>query len=79
MTRDDLAPIGADEHPGFPCPKCDGSGAVPCGGVRVRCFDCGGSGFGPPPPALDRLRAHCLERLSRWAQRNLPPPEEMED
>ena len=78
MTREDLAPIG-HEDPGFPCPKCSGSGTVPCGGVIVRCFDCGGSGYGPPPPALDRLRSHCLERLSRWAQRNLPPPEEMED
>ena len=86
MTREDLAPIG-HEDPGFPCPKCSGSGVQRDGvemygatiNVILNCQECGGSGFGPPPPALDRLRAHCLERLSRWAQRNLPPPEEMED
>ena len=83
MTREDLAPIGQDD-PGFPCPKCNGGGLITAQ-TQPRCFmsypcpDCGGSGYGPPPPALDRLRAHCLERLSRWAQRTLPPPEEMED
>lgn len=83
MTRDDLAPIGQDD-PGFPCPCCGGSGIQRCttamaDTITFTCTVCNGSGFGPPPPALDRLRAHCLERLSRWAQRNLPPPEEMED
>lgn len=83
MTREDLAPIGQDDHPGFPCPKCGGGGLITAQ-TQPRCFmsvvcpDCSGSGYGPPPPALDRLRAHCLERLSRWAQRNLPPPEETE-
>ena len=64
MTRDDLAPIGADEHPGFPCPKCDGSGAVPCGGVRVRCFDCGGSGRSlDVPPEFSAANPANLARM----------------
>jgi hypothetical protein len=33
------------------------------------CPDCGGSGYGPPPPSLDREMAHCLRRLSEWAHR----------
>ena len=68
MTRDDLAPVGVEDE-SFPCPLCGGGGLISCGGSMVRCFPCGGSGFGPPPPSLDRERSHCLQRLSAWAHR----------
>lgn len=74
MTRDDIAPIGQDD-PGFPCPKCGGCGTVHCGGVHVRCVECGGSGYGPPPPSLDQTKAHCLRRLAEWAHRARPTEE----
>ena len=72
--RYEMGPID-DGALAFPCETCHGSGVV----GKTRCLVCSGSGYGPPPPALDRLRSHCLERLARWAKRNLPPPEEMED
>lgn len=69
MTRDDLAPLGESEP--FPCENCYGSGRVSIQGLPVwtNCSFCGGSGYGPPPPALDRERCHALERLSKWAHR----------
>lgn len=75
MTRDDLAPLGTEDE-GFPCPECLGSGFV-CrifvstqAKVTERCRSCNGSGYGPPPPEVDRLMQHCLNRLRRWAERH---------
>jgi hypothetical protein len=75
VTRDDLAPLGMDpldvDPESFPCPRCGGGGLDPEAGTATlaRCLDCSGSGYGPPPPSLDRERAHCLCRLARWAHR----------
>lgn len=74
MTRDDVAPLGDDSET-FPCPACNGVGVVPCGGVMVRCFPCGGSGYGHPPASLDRERSHCICRLTKWAHRECLPEE----
>ena len=73
MTRDDLAPLGESES--FPCPSCGGSGLEETGNgdvilCKIRCDFCNGSGYGPPPPSLDRERSHCLQRLSAWAHRD---------
>ena len=54
-----------DDVLGFPCETCHGSGVVD----RTRCISCSGSGYGPPPPSLDRERSHCLRRLADWAHR----------
>jgi hypothetical protein len=67
VTRDDVAPLGDSEM--FPCPLCGGGGALLSGQARLLCPSCGGSGYGPPPPSLDREMAHCLRRLSDWAHR----------
>lgn len=69
MTRDDLSPLAGDESEAFPCPACNGAGVAPCGGVMVLCFPCGGSGYGPPPPSLDREKSHLIQRLAAWAHR----------
>lgn len=68
MNRDLVAPLGVEDE-AFPCPLCGGGGLVSCGGVMVRCFPCGGSGYGPPPPAVEHSRRHCLCRLAKWAKR----------
>lgn len=63
--RDDLAPLGEDEP--FPCRGCSGAGVILCEDGPIRCFECGGSGYGPPPPSLETERQHCLCRLAKWA------------
>lgn len=83
MTSDDIAPLPGDEPEPYPCAKCGGSGirldALAIDGglgcTHSRCEICGGSGYGPPPPDLNRERAHCLERLAKWAHRALPTEE----
>lgn len=75
MNRDLVAPLDTDPE-AFPCPTCGGAGTVPFGGFRPNCVDCGGSGYGPPPPALDKAVEHCLCRLHKWAHRALPNTEE---
>lgn len=74
MNRDLVSPLNTDDE-SFPCPSCGGGGLVSCGGVMIRCFPCGGSGYGPQPPALDREVSHCMERLTKWAHRALPKEE----
>ena len=75
MTRDDLAPLGESES--FPCPTCNGSGRISIQQLAVfaNCPDCSGSGYGPPPSALDKTIEHCLCRLHKWAHRALPTEE----
>ena len=76
MTRDLVAPLGTEDEP-FPCPQCGGSGQIHPNLKRgiILCEDCGGSGYGPPPPALDKAVEHCLCRLHKWAHRALPTEE----
>ena len=80
MNHHEVEPPLLEDEP-FPCPQCGGGGLDPaCGTATLaRCRSCGGSGYGPPPPSLDRERAHCLARLAKWAERNLPPSEEQEN
>ena len=60
------------EPESFPCGRCNGSGRASIQQLVVfsTCPECGGSGYGPPPPSLDREVSHCLQRLSAWAHRD---------
>lgn len=78
MNHHEVEPPLIEDEP-FPCPLCGGGGLLR-GETTIRsCSSCGGSGYGPPPPSLDRERAHCLARLAKWAERNLPLSEEKEN
>ena len=74
MNRDLVAPLDTDDE-SFPCPACGGSGLEETGNgdvilCKTRCDFCNGSGYGPPPPVLDREVSHCLQRLAAWAHRD---------
>ena len=71
MNRDLVSPLNTDDE-SFPCPLCGGSGRISIQQLAVfaNCPDCSGSGYGPPPPSLDREVSHCLQRLAAWAHRD---------